>query len=248
MHEPQPDSRYRPLDPRSLRGIAHPLRLRLLTALRHDGPATASQLAHSLGESSGATSYHLRQLAAHGFVEDAPDLNKGRERWWRASAEGTSIDHSMFHSEDPAVRGAAGLFIQEVAAQHAEEVSGWLDTADEWPKEWRRASDLSDFTLRLTPEAARELNRKVHALIESYRDHEPAPKDTDEPDPEHRENPPHPEVPSNPEGSTRPAPATARTDADRAAQVRIHLHAFPRTPRTARAPRAPGSATEGTPP
>ncbi|MEU5402013.1 winged helix-turn-helix domain-containing protein [Streptomyces sp. NPDC005963] len=223
MHEPQPDPRYRPLDPRSLRGIAHPLRLRLLTALRHDGPATASQLAQSLSESSGATSYHLRQLAAHGFVEDAPDLGKGRERWWRASAEGTSIDHSMFHSEDPAVRGAAGLFIQEVAAQHAEEVTTWLDTADGWPEEWRRASDLSDFTLRLTAETARELNRKVHALIESYRDREPegaAEKGTE---------------------GTGPS----ATDADRSAQVRIHLHAFPRA---TRASRAPESTTEGTPP
>jgi DNA-binding transcriptional ArsR family regulator len=31
-----------------------------------DGPATASMLARELGESSGATSYHLRALAAPG--------------------------------------------------------------------------------------------------------------------------------------------------------------------------------------
>ena len=68
--------RLHQLDARSLRGLAHPLRMRLLTALRRGGPATASQLAEKLGESSGATSYHLRQLAAHGFVEDAP------EQWW----------------------------------------------------------------------------------------------------------------------------------------------------------------------
>ena len=48
--------------------------MELLSVLRQRGPATASMLAERLGESSGATSYHLRQLAAHGFVEDAPEL------------------------------------------------------------------------------------------------------------------------------------------------------------------------------
>ncbi|MEU7461934.1 winged helix-turn-helix domain-containing protein, partial [Streptomyces griseofuscus] len=37
------------------------------------GPATASQLAERLGESSGATSYHLRQLADHGVATRLPD-------------------------------------------------------------------------------------------------------------------------------------------------------------------------------
>src|SRR4051812_14770407 len=56
-------------DVRALRALAHPLRNRLLGLLRLDGPATASRLARVVGESSGATSYHLRQLAAYGFVE-----------------------------------------------------------------------------------------------------------------------------------------------------------------------------------
>ncbi|MEU3598416.1 winged helix-turn-helix domain-containing protein [Streptomyces sp. NPDC006798] len=163
---------YRPLDPRSLRGLAHPLRIRLLTSLRHDGPATASQLAERLGESSGATSYHLRQLAAHGFVSDDPARGKGRERWWQAATTGTSIDQSLFTDPDPAVRGAADLFIHEIGRLHGEEVATWLGTAHEWPAAWRRASDLSDFTLRLTPERARELRDRVHELIESY--HDPA--------------------------------------------------------------------------
>lgn len=76
MEEPQ-DPQVRQLDARSLRGLAHPLRMQLLDALRFGGPATASQLAEKLGESSGATSYHLRQLAAHGFVEDAPSGARG---------------------------------------------------------------------------------------------------------------------------------------------------------------------------
>ncbi|MEU0371280.1 helix-turn-helix domain-containing protein [Streptomyces sp. NPDC006283] len=167
--------RYRTLDPRSLRGLAHPLRMRMLSTLRLDGPATASQLAERLGESSGATSYHLRQLAAHGFVEDDPERGKGRERWWKASIEGTGFDESLQSDPDPAVRGAADLYLHEHATIHTQEVATWLATQRDWPQEWRRSADLSDFTLRLTPAQALELNEKLHALIESYRDQAPAP-------------------------------------------------------------------------
>ena len=74
------------LDARSLRGLAHPLRVRLLGLLREHGPATASGLARTVGESSGVTSYHLRQLAEHGLVveDEVPDASR-RERWWRAA-------------------------------------------------------------------------------------------------------------------------------------------------------------------
>ncbi len=166
--------RLHQLDARSLRGLAHPLRMRLLSALRRGGPATASQLAEKLGESSGATSYHLRQLAAHGFVEDAPERGKGRERWWKAAHEGVSFDETLLRDGDPEVRGAADLFLHEVANTHTREVATWLGTSAEWPEAWRRAADMSDLTLRLTPDQAAELVRRMHALVDSYRDRAPA--------------------------------------------------------------------------
>ncbi|WP_073946158.1 ArsR/SmtB family transcription factor [Streptomyces kebangsaanensis] len=173
MNEPR-DHQVRPLDARSLRGLAHPLRMQLLTALRRGGPATASQLAAKLGESSGATSYHLRQLAAHGFVEDAPEHGKGRERWWRAAHGGVSLDGTLLKDPDPEVRGAADLFLHELANQRTQELATWLGTRSDWSEAWTRASDLSDWTLRLTPELARELGEKMHELVESYRALAPA--------------------------------------------------------------------------
>ncbi|MGW5736176.1 MULTISPECIES: ArsR/SmtB family transcription factor [Streptomyces] len=157
------------LTPRSLRGLAHPLRMQLLKSLRKEGPATASQLADRLGESSGSTSYHLRQLAAHGFVEDAPERGKGRERWWRAAHQGTRLDESLMHDPDPAVRGAVSVYLHEVATFHATEVSTWIGTQHEWPPEWIESSDLSDYTLCLTPGLTTELAGKIDELIESYR-------------------------------------------------------------------------------
>jgi DNA-binding transcriptional ArsR family regulator len=71
MSEPERPERI--VDAASLKALAHPLRVDMFDRLAMLGPATASQLAEALGESSGATSYHLRQLARHGFIEEDTD-------------------------------------------------------------------------------------------------------------------------------------------------------------------------------
>ena len=78
-------------DPTALKALAHPVRLRMLSLLRLDGPATASGLAARLGLNSGATSYHLRQLALHGFIEQDSERGNQRERWWRSRHEMTTF-------------------------------------------------------------------------------------------------------------------------------------------------------------
>ncbi|MFF0479680.1 ArsR/SmtB family transcription factor [Streptomyces sp. NPDC004435] len=177
MPEPEKAPRETPrphdtrvLDPRSLRGLAHPLRIQMLRLLRQSGPATASQLAERLGESSGATSYHLRQLAAHRFVEDDPTRGKGRERWWKAVQQGISWDDSLYRDPDPEVRGAADLLLHEVASSHTQELSTWIATRHDWDDAWSGAADMSDFAVRLPPAALRELSARMHALIDEYRD------------------------------------------------------------------------------
>ncbi|MER5938064.1 helix-turn-helix domain-containing protein [Streptomyces sp. NPDC001928] len=169
MTESRP-SQVHNLDARSLRGLAHPLRMQLLDALRFGGPATASQLAEKLGESSGATSYHLRQLAAHGFVEDDPERGKGRERWWKAAVQGLRFDDALLRDPNPDVRGAADLYLHEVATTQTRELSTWLGTREDWSEAWNRSADMSSMTLRLTPQLAEELAGKMHELINSYRD------------------------------------------------------------------------------
>src|SRR5215467_9606852 len=83
-----------PMSAAQLRALAHPLRLQLLQVLYAEGPATASQLGRRLGESSGATSYHLRALHRAGMVEEAQQRN-GRERWWQRAPERLLIPNSV---------------------------------------------------------------------------------------------------------------------------------------------------------
>ena len=58
-------------------------------ALRTRGPLTATQAARLLGESSGTCSFHLRQLAKYGLVEETGG-GTGREKPWRATTTSTA--------------------------------------------------------------------------------------------------------------------------------------------------------------
>jgi DNA-binding transcriptional ArsR family regulator len=69
--------------PEELKALAHPLRQRMLYHLAFVGSASSTSLARAFGESTGSTSYHLRQLARFGFIEEDPERSRGRERWWR---------------------------------------------------------------------------------------------------------------------------------------------------------------------
>src|SRR6478609_6720512 len=86
--------------PQMLRALAHPTRLKMLGMLRIDGPATATSLATRLGINTGQTSYHLRQLAQHGFVVDDDARGNGRERWWQAAHRSTTTDHVLPDDQD----------------------------------------------------------------------------------------------------------------------------------------------------
>ena len=70
-------------EPEELKALAHPLRQRMLYHLAFVGSASSTSLARAFGESTGSTSYHLRQLARFGFIEEDPERSRGRERWWR---------------------------------------------------------------------------------------------------------------------------------------------------------------------
>ncbi|MFD3706702.1 ArsR/SmtB family transcription factor [Nocardia sp. NPDC058658] len=102
-------------DPAALRALAHPLRQRILRALAEHGPATATALAARLEENTGATSYHLRQLAEHGFIEEAPELAKGKERWWRSPPK--DLRYRLDKDQSPEMRE----LLEGLVAQHITE-------------------------------------------------------------------------------------------------------------------------------
>jgi DNA-binding transcriptional ArsR family regulator len=173
---PAPDA---PLDPavevtdvRALRALAHPLRNRLLGLLRLDGPATASRLGRVVGESSGSTSYHLRQLAAYGFVEEVADQGTARERWWRARHRMTSWQAADVVAQE------GGAEVQEEMTRlqldgHARVLQAWQAQKDELPAEWMTVASLNDYALRVRPEEARALVAELNAVMTRWMDEHP---------------------------------------------------------------------------
>src|SRR5436189_6154077 len=105
--------------PQMLRALAHPTRLKMLGMLRIDGPATATSLATRLGINTGQTSYHLRQLAQHGFVVDDLERGNGRERWWMAAHQSTLADTTPRKPEDAEAMDA---YMQAIAVIYTQQL------------------------------------------------------------------------------------------------------------------------------
>lgn len=159
----------RKLDTTALSALAHPLRVQLFDQLTHYGPATATQLAKRLGESSGATSYHLRQLERFGFVETDPDRGSGRERWWRRTA-GSVVIHSPEPDTDPAGHAAARLIVDELRRGRAERHQHWFNTINEWPDEWCEASTASAVNLTLTASEMAKLSEELLGVLAAWKE------------------------------------------------------------------------------
>ena len=162
------DLRNVDLDARQIRVLAHPLRARLLARLRADGPATATRLAGALGTNTGATSYHLRQLAEVGLVAEDAGAGHGRERWWRAAHDLSSWRRGAFAGDEDAI--AAVDWLNSYALNHlVENVEAWLRTEDDEPAEWRDAADLSDYLLTVDAARLHALTTELHAVVERHR-------------------------------------------------------------------------------
>jgi DNA-binding transcriptional ArsR family regulator len=154
-------------DAELLHAMAHPLRLRLLGALRKEGPATASELGRRLGVSSALASYHLRQLARFGFVEEAPERNRGRMKHWRAVEEGIQ---GSTDTDDAGLVEASSVLGRVMVAEYARWLRRWFAETSEWDRQWRAAAEGLDQWFELTPDELRSLSDEVTAVLERYAD------------------------------------------------------------------------------
>ncbi|HET8601786.1 MAG TPA: winged helix-turn-helix domain-containing protein [Segeticoccus sp.] len=157
-----------------LRALAHPLRSKLLALLRQYGPSTATALAERLGVNSGATSYHLRQLAEAGLVVEDAERGNARERWWKAAHRSTYFDEKLFESEPE----LASAFLGSVAQGHAQNMALAIEQMPTMSEDWRAAVDLSDFAFHLTAAQLKEMLEQIREVLDRYR------TDEDDPQPE----------------------------------------------------------------
>ena len=149
-----------------MRALAHPLRLRILRLLQQDGPATATSLAAACDESTGSTSFHLRQLAKYGFIEELADRGGPRERWWQARARG--FEFKTITQNGPELETAALLLRSRVLDQSAETLARYLDAEPDLEPVWREAALFANATAHLTVAEMTEVSQRLVDLVRLY--------------------------------------------------------------------------------
>jgi DNA-binding transcriptional ArsR family regulator len=150
-------------DPKAIRALAHPLRLDLLQLLGSGGPATAAQCGRVLGASQASCSFHLRQLAKYGFVEDAGPGRDRRERQWRITQQRLSIRSGA--DGDTVVRQQIERLVVEREMQAILDYSQRPDGAS---PEWQHKAGIVTMMAILSPDDAADLKEKWIALIAPY--------------------------------------------------------------------------------
>ncbi|TDD63383.1 ArsR family transcriptional regulator [Kribbella antibiotica] len=150
----------------ALRALAHPLRVRILDELSMYGPLTASGLGERLGESSGATSYHLRQLEKHGLVAEDAGRGTARERWWMRSPGSITLPDAHQQPEGSADRLATELIDQEWMRRRDDSVREFRERGEAvFDREWLDVASFDTVNVRLTAEELHELVAEIDAVI-----------------------------------------------------------------------------------
>jgi DNA-binding transcriptional ArsR family regulator len=153
-------------DARTLRALSHPVRIALLEILGIEGPLTATEAGEKIGESSTTCSFHLRQLAKYGFVEEAGG-GKGRARPWKRVHGGLSFSSDQADPEAEVVAASLARLFRE---RQFGRLQTWLETRRSYSKQWRDAATGSDFVMWMTPTEMREFNDELFALMDRHRE------------------------------------------------------------------------------
>ncbi|MBD3756548.1 MULTISPECIES: helix-turn-helix domain-containing protein [Microbacterium] len=166
----------RMLDAGALRALAHPLRVEMYDILSQYGPQTASTLATMTGESSGATSYHLRALAKHDLIREVEGRGSARERWWERPRGPVSFTNPEA-MRTPSGKAATQVVMREFLNRRHDQLMRFVSEQLVTPESLDDSEAMiSTTTLVLTPEQVEELTdalqEVVTTFVERYRDQE----------------------------------------------------------------------------
>lgn len=154
-----------------LRAFSHPLRLRLMEVLDTDGPLTATEAATRVGTTPSNASFHLRLLARHGFVEEAPG-GTGRRRPWRRVERPITVDGDTLDEES---RLELRALLEVMLARHRDNVLGWARDRSSYSPDWRDAAGETYAVAHLTAAELSQLNEQLEAALATVVDKPPRP-------------------------------------------------------------------------
>lgn len=147
------------LEVSSLRALAHPIRLRILSLLT-GAVMSASEVARELDITQANASYHIRTLAAAGYLQEMGEESIRGGIAKRYAYVLTDRESRPQRSTDPATRV---LFAQAMAEELVRRVQSYAagpsshTDAELWvdPDDWAEA-------IRLSEEASQILHKRAH--------------------------------------------------------------------------------------
>lgn len=148
-------------DAETLRALAHPVRIALVEVLTVYGPLTATEAGERIGETPTTCSFHLRQLARYGFVEEAGG-GKGRARPWKMTSIGMTFAATHEDAETQVAARVLGRMIRE---RQLERFHRWEETRADYPREWQDSAISDEYIFYLTPEELAALGAELLALL-----------------------------------------------------------------------------------
>jgi DNA-binding transcriptional ArsR family regulator len=150
-------------DAQTARALAHPVRIKIIEQLAFRGAMTATQLSELIDESPANTSWHLRQLARYGFIEEAGG-GTGRQRPWQMIVQSnTFADSGADRETAEAVHATIDIWLErEVGALKA-----WQRREGSEP-EWSQAAYLSMGLGFYTVDELRTLGEQIGELLAPY--------------------------------------------------------------------------------
>ena len=148
-------------DAQTMRALAHPVRIALVEVLSLEGPLTATEAGERIGESPTTCSFHLRQLAKYGFVEEAGG-GRGRARPWRMTRIGMTLAGA---SDDPEVALAALTLSRLLRERQLRRYQAWQESRSSYPKAWREAAHDSEYLFYVTLDELQALSRELTELL-----------------------------------------------------------------------------------
>jgi DNA-binding transcriptional ArsR family regulator len=152
-------------DPKVLRAIAHPVRNRVLAELTAQGSLRAADIARELGIPANQASFHLRQLAKYGLVEEDPGAARDkRDRVWKASNPAGTTANLKELERTPGGKAASAVFRSNQAAWGRMVVDAALSDV----REEGTHTSLTNSALRLTKEESKEMSDELVELVERW--------------------------------------------------------------------------------
>ena len=161
-----PDAPRELTDPRAMRALTHPIRLALLEALKVEGSLTATQAGELIGEPPNSCSFHFRQLARYGFVEEAGQ-GPGHARPWRLKTLEVRLP-DLYDAPDTAVAGRALMGL--VRERHFARATAFEESRDSYPTAWREAAVHNQDMIHLSPAELKAVEAEFTAILDRYRE------------------------------------------------------------------------------